>query len=230
MSKLKRMKVHNIYIEYIPEKDFNKSDNRDKIIGSTEFKNPDENSKFFMYKNTSFKLYDYKDDKVYKGYIPVNDSFVAIERKVPLFIILLPLLVLSSYIVTTSLQHIGDKVPVITGGYDVTDNSDLLHDKSKSSDTNIYIKGYDKLFLYKNSYVPLVNSAKNKALLRFEVYNEDGDLLYKGDAIEPGKEDRFYVKDIHYYGDCTITVKAFEVIDNNTVGSGVTFKINLIMN
>lgn len=229
MSKIKKLRKRKVTIEYIPYDDF-KVDDKSKIKGATGLKQPERDDEFFLYDNVTFELHKYDKDKHYKGFIPVNDGYIAIEKDLLfIFWLFLLILILSSLAVVVCRHNLVEDLPKPDiGGYEISDDSALKEKKGNSSN-NVIIKGYDCLFLEEDGFVPLINSPKNSKYMRFEVYSEDDVLLHAGDIIDCGKEDRFYIKGIYQNGDCTIKIRAIEVRSDGTDGNGATYKTKLVM-
>lgn len=224
---------HNIKIEYIP---YNKFENFDgNIIGSTDLQKNRDEDQSFIYKGESFQLNKYDDNKIYKGFIPIKNNidtyYVAIEKNNLLPIFLFILFICGCFFIITLNYHTPDDIQnpeIVSGGYNTSDDSKFKEKELKSSN-NIIIKGYNSLYLTEDDYVPLPNSSKNSINIKFNIFDENETLLYSGDPISPGKEDRFYIKDIHSKGDSIITVSVLAIKDDGTYGNGATYQIQLFM-
>lgn len=217
MNKMKTKRVRKLKIQYIPEKHFDRDSNN--IIGATSFKDPKDEDKFFMYKNVSFMLKEYKDDKRYLGYIPLEDStYVAIEKRF-IFILILIFIILT-FLVTLLITKHTDVEDIVGSGFDLTED-DVLREGHVDTG-KVVVTGYDYLYLTKGEYLPLQCSSKNVNCLKFSISDSNNNILFESGNVSPNKEDRWYITDELSEGENTIYVKTYEVLQDGSLGNSVT--------
>lgn len=178
-----------------------------------------------------YKLFN-KGSVFTQGYVNVgNDDYVGYINTKPfaLLCVFIASVVTLFVICGVLFNHcnrllIGDPY-VVSTGEGITDIEDMLHGKSKSHEMSV--PQFSSLFIYKGTYVPLVNLPQNDVMLMYEVYDTDNKLVFSSEkALVPNSEDKWYL-DGYKTGAHTFVVKASKVDVDMNKGNTVTFNTTI---
>lgn len=178
-----------------------------------------------------YKLFN-KGSVFTQGYVSVgNGDYVGYINTKPfaLLCVFIPL-VLTLFIVSRVLFSYGNRLPiedlsVASTGEGITDIEDMLHGKSESHEMSV--PQFSSLFIYKGTYVPLINLPQNDVMLMYEVYDTNNKLVFSSErALVPNSEDKWYL-DGYETGAHTFLVKASKVDVDMNKGNTVTFNTTI---
>lgn len=216
---------------------FKRKKNDTNIVGYVRGKNlASDNDDYLLI--TSINGYDYrykvtdKSSLFVNGYIPVGDNnylgYIS-NKFTPALILLLATLV-GLFLISSLLNSKGRGTnsydySITVSGSGITDIEDMLRGKSKSH--SMSVPQFSSLFIYKGTYIPLVNLPSNDVMIMYEVYDLNNNLVFSSDEpLVPNSEDKWYLEN-YELGVHEFIVKAFKVDGDLNKGNSVSFNTSI---
>lgn len=195
--------------------------------------NDDDSIEFTSINGQKYKYkVTHKKSAFIQGYVYVgDDNYIGyIKNNIIVYFILLLMLIfgfwfVSSVIKSNSNNNNTTKEIVEKSDEGITDINGLLHSKGNSH--TMSIPQFSSLYIYKNTYVPLINLPENDIMIMYEVYDLDNNLVFVSEnPLKPNSEDKWYL-DNYESGSHEFIVKAFKVDDKSNKGNSVSFNTNI---